>query len=328
MIRAETKESQKAAPAIDPGSVAGSFLAGRTFKKRLVGGVDEVDLLGALEEMAALYEARMGEADQRARSEARRAAEAAQRMTAASERAAAAERRAEEAERRRAEAEAQVASAQHRADASDERAAEARALAVSLEDQLALERGRSVSLDRALARELDRAAVLDQQEQEIADLLLAAQVARDELLEEARASGRKMERRADERARLMLAHAHADARSIKEDARAEAAETLAAAQCEVEYREQEAALRLAEAQERLQVAADLESALEDELARVRAEARGHLERAVRRLVDGMDAIDSAPAFPFTKKAPQRCGALMEGTARPIELQALPQERAH
>ena len=63
MIRAETKESQKAAPAIDPGSVAGSFLAGRTFKKRLVGGVDEVDLLGALEEMAALYEARMGEAD-------------------------------------------------------------------------------------------------------------------------------------------------------------------------------------------------------------------------------------------------------------------------
>ena len=58
MIRAETKESQKAAPAIDPGSVAGSFLAGRTFKKRLVGGVDEVDLLGALEEMAALYEAR------------------------------------------------------------------------------------------------------------------------------------------------------------------------------------------------------------------------------------------------------------------------------
>ncbi len=68
MIRAETKESQKAAPAIDPGSVAGSFLAGRTFKKRLVGGVDEVDLLGALEEMAALYEARMGLARQGARS--------------------------------------------------------------------------------------------------------------------------------------------------------------------------------------------------------------------------------------------------------------------
>lgn len=63
-------------------SVAGRFLASCEFKKKAIGGLDEIDVLGKIEELAALYEERLAEVCGSATDSRREAAEYSQRIAA------------------------------------------------------------------------------------------------------------------------------------------------------------------------------------------------------------------------------------------------------